>query len=346
MNKKIIIILFALIIVLSFAAGTVLLLTRNSGEEAQEELVPTKSTAKILDQPIVSAVPSFDSTAIWYFDRLGKLFRVNPDGTGLSEFTLPPWPPNGDLAGVKWPARGNDFIAWASSVTGTTKHYFDNASAQYTTWPANIQSFDWMPDGRRVVYIWQAGDKLSQQLVMANADTSGFRIVAEVFWPDLKVYASPNGLEALLVRAKPEGDTNKIYKADLNSGEFEIVIGEKKNLGALWLPNGQKFLFTQESDGQLAKVLLYDFTTRLQTDLNLKTNFEKVALDSTGNTLFAAVPKANLAGEMFVKVDLTTFQQEVIYDPDKPITAKNLFFANGNLYYINSADNKLYFITE
>ncbi|MDP4000750.1 MAG: hypothetical protein Q8P83_00720 [bacterium] len=345
MNKKIVIIIFIVIVLLSFAAGTILLLSRDKGEVV-EDSGPNISVSKLPSEPVISAISSFDSTAIWYFDKDARLYRINGDGTALSEFSLPAWPGKGDLINVEWPDTGNDFVALASSLSGTSKHYYNNLDNQYVIWPDNIQSFSWMPDGRRVIYIWQATDKTSQQLVMANADTSGFRIIRDVFWPDLEVYASPDGLEALLVRSKPEGEINKIYKADLSSGEFETIVDEGLNLDIQWLPDGQRFLFTQESPGVSHDVLLYNFTTRLRTDLNINTSLNKTVLDKTGNVLYAAVPKTEGLGDMFVKIDLTTFQQEVVYNPQDTITAKNLFLVNGDLYYVNVTDKNIYYIVD
>jgi len=170
MNKKIVIII-SLIVILSFAAGITLLVMKD--DEVVQDGGAISQIQEFTDVQVISAVPSFDNSAIWYFDQSARLYRADPETGEVSEFSLPALQATGNLTGVSWPVMGNDFLATTASSSERTVHYYGNNDKQYKTWPENIQSFDWMPDGRRVVYIWQSGDQASQQLVMANADTSG-----------------------------------------------------------------------------------------------------------------------------------------------------------------------------
>jgi hypothetical protein len=341
MNRKIIIII-ALLIMLSLAAGITLWVRQDEEPSANQE--PTTALNEFSATKVISAVSSYDKSAIWYFDQSARLFRANPESKEVSEFSLPVIPGSVSLLDVAWPDAGNDFLASTTGSSEKSIHYYDNEKQEYKSWPKNIQSFDWMPDGRRVLYIWKSGDNTTQQLVMANADTSGFRIIADVFWPDLKVQVSPNGLEALLVRTKPEREINKIYKADLNSGEFETIVADGKNLDVRWLPGGDRFIYTRISQNGSPMMVLYDFNTGLQNDMRIEGSLDKVFVDDAGSFAYVAVAKQDGVGDKFVKIDLNTFQKEDYYNPEEALTAKNLFFANGDLYFINTLDRKLYFI--
>ena len=347
MNKKILIIL-GLIILLSFGAGAVLLMGKKKNQP-QPSAETKLQISKLSDDQVVSPVVSYDGNAIWYFTEDARLFRVNTDGSGLSEFPLPELTA-GDFRNVIWPATGNDFIAVTSTNTGELKSYYDNLNQRYVALPLNIQSLDWLPDGRRAAYIWKSGDNATQQLVIADADGTGFRIIKDVFWPDLAVKASPAGGEVLLIRSQSKEDNNKIYKANLTTGQFETVIGDGENTAIMWLPDGKKFLFSQNS-GSASKVLLYNFETRTQTDLNLATTLDKVMTDKDGRYLYAAVANKNSPagvskGDEFVKIDLLSFHQETYFSPEEDIRARNLLQAAGTLYFVNTRDGKLYYISK
>src|SRR3989344_2992282 len=118
MNKKILIIL-GLIILLSFGAGAVLLMGKKKNQP-QPSAETKLQISKLSDDQVVSPVVSYDGNAIWYFTEDARLFRVNTDGSGLSEFPLPELTA-GDFRNVIWPATGNDFIAVTSTNTGELK---------------------------------------------------------------------------------------------------------------------------------------------------------------------------------------------------------------------------------
>lgn len=346
MNKKIIIIL-AIVILLSLTAGTILLVGKKSSVKTS---APANSgeIKKLLDEPVVSPVGSFDGSAIWYFASNSRLFRINTDGSGLTEFPLPSVPTVGNLSRVLWPQTGSDFIAFVSTSLGEVKNYYDSAQNKYIQLPENVQSVDWMPDSKRIIYVWKAGDA-QQQLKIAASDSSGFSTVADVFWPDYVVKASPDGDSALLYRSNPEGSVNKIYKVNLKTKQFETVIETGKNSAAAWLPGGEKFLFV-ESSTATPHLFMYNFSNRQITDLNLAVGVDKVALDSEGKILYAAVAKKDNppAGgkDEFIKLDLMSLKQEFYYQPQENLRAKSLLEIKGRLYFVNLQDNKLYYIAK
>lgn len=337
MNKKIIIII-GLIVLLSLTAGILLLIAGRKPKAVPQPQQQTVEIKKLVDEPVISPIPSYDQAAIWYFTEEGRLFRINVDGTGLSEYPLPSLGLL-QLSAALWPKTGNDFIALTSGDLGIEKKYYDNQNKQYTDLARNIQSLDWLPDGRRIVYVWKSGDNIHQQLVIANADGSGYKIIKEVFWPDLAVVASPGGKQVLLLR-------NKIYLADLETGDIQTVIEEGKNLAAVWLSNGSRFIFSQAQEGNSnPKIFLYNLSSKLQLDLNLNTHLNKIIIDSEGKILYAAVPKQDNTGDEFWKVDLATLKQEKFFEPPVGVRAKNLQLTNSALYFVNQNDSKLYYIT-
>ncbi len=343
MNKKIIILILCVILVLAGVA-TLLFLAVQKQKQSKQPVVTAPQIKKVLDEPIISPIASLDGSAIWYFNAEGRLFRVANDGTGLSEFPLPSM--SNKINNVMWPKSGSDFIAISGSGVDQVKNYYDSSKKVYVNLPNNIQSLDWLPDSKRVVYIWKSSDNIHQQLVLANADSTGFQNIKDVFWSDLVLKAGSDNKSVLMYRQDFEGDTNKIYLADLETKEISTIISSGKNTGALWLPGTNRFLFTQRDITAYPKVYLYDFTNKQATDLNLSTSLEKIIFDNEGKTLYAAVSKKDRSGDLFVKIDLSTLKQETILEPDQSVYVRSLLWVGDNLYFVNNTDGKLYMISK
>ena len=344
-NKRIYLILAGIVILIALGISAFVLAVKKTREnKPQETSQQSQGQLKLLaDEEVVSPVPSVSANAIWYFTPKGRLFRVNVDSTDLTEYPLPSI--NGTVKRVDWALSGNDFILTSTQNGQETKYYYSDNDKKYSVLPKNIQNFDWLPDGRRIVYIWRSGDNLHQQLAFANADASGFKIVTDkIFWPDFKVIASPDGEEVLLIRSQIEGSINKIYKANLATGQIEIVISEGRNLDALWLNSGQKFIFVQTGNSGQARLFLYNLSSRSQTDLNLSATLDKVIVDPQGKYLYAAQPKTNDSSDAILKLDLATLAQEVFFDPEEDLRARNLNLAGDKVFFVNARDGKLYVI--
>ena len=341
MNKRLIIIISAAVVLLSIVG--VFFGIAVSKQKKTQTPVATVQIKKVLDELVISPVASLDSKAIWYFNTEGRLFRTNKDGSGISEFPLPALATS-PIRQVLWPKTGSDFIVITNSGTSASKSYYNSAAKLYINLPKNIQSIDWMPDSLRVVYVWQSGDNKTQQLVIANADGTGFKAIKDVFWPDLNVKVSPDGKTALLWR-NAASDLNKIYSANLNTGEINTVVDLGKNLGAVWV-SANKFIFAQSSITPYPKIYLYDFISKQVVDLSLNTTLDKIAIDSNGQTLYAAVPKKDNTGDTFIKEDLISFKQTSYFEPVSNVSGTHLLLVGADLYFTNSLDQKFYTISK
>ena len=335
MNKKAIVIVIG-VILLSVVVWAIFSAVKKDDEEI---VVVNSNLVKMVDAEVISPIPSFDGTALWYFTRDGKLFRsLNSDNS----FTEYPLPPLSGLQYVSWPKVGNDFISVARLENNNLKYFYNSQAQKYVPLPHNIQNFDWMPDGKKIVYIWRSGDNTSQQLAMANADSTEFKIISNnIFWPDFKVNVSPNGKEVLLVRSIVEGEVNKIYKANVETGKIETVIGTGKNLEVKWL-DSDRFLYTQGGTTTYPAVYMYNLTSRLVSTVNINTSLDKIAVDKENKYLYAAVPKTDNSGDIFMKIDLTTLKQDVFFDPNEDVRGKELHIVGPVLYFVNTKDNKIY----
>jgi hypothetical protein len=340
MNKRLIVILGIIIVILA-AVGVLLFLAVEKQRQDKNAAQPLV-LKKLLDETVFSPIESFDNNAIWFFNSDARLFRVNLDGSGLSEYPLPALT-NKNFSRTLWPASGSDFILVAAADNGEAKNYYNSTKKIYQSLSSNVKNLDWLPDGRRIVYIWQSGTA-TPQLVTANADGTGFKTIKDVFWPDLQLKAGPDGKTVLMYRTNIEGSTNKIYVANLETAEIGTLIEEGKNLEAKWLPGGKQFIFSQIADGSSSsRLFVFDFDTKQITDLKLVTTLDKVAWDREGKFLYAAVPKQDNSADIFIKQNLSDFTQETYFMPDK-VTAARLLWVGDGLYFTNTNDLKFYSI--
>jgi dipeptidyl aminopeptidase/acylaminoacyl peptidase len=340
MNKRLIIFASVGLLALIIISGLLFWATKKQSN-TQNQTTTGLVIKKVLDEAVVAPINSLDNNSIWYFNSEGRLFRINIDGSGLEEFPLPSLEKN-KLSDVLWPKSGSDFIAILKNTSAEVKSFYDSTQKVYINLSANIQSISWLPDSKRVVYIWKAADNIHQQLVLANGDGTGYQTISEVFWPDLQLKASSDGKTVLMYRTNIPTDVNKIYSVNLDTKQISTVVENGKNLSATWLPSGSRFVFTQSAITSYPKVYIYDLTTKQATDLALNTTLDKVAFDSEGKTMYAAVPKKDNSGDNFVKIDLTTFKQETILEPDQNVRAKNMLLIGDTLYFTNTQDGKFY----
>ncbi len=290
---------------------------------------------KISDDQVISPTVSEDGSAVWYFNSKGQLFRRTLVGDNFVEFPFPQAISNFNRA--FWPPSGTDLIMGIFTNSTNSYVYYDSTARQLKNLPANIQNLDWMPDGRRIVYVWKSNDGKSQQLFLANSDTSGFRKISDLFWPDMQVKVSPDGNSALLYRGNTQ-DPNKIYKANLQTGQIITLVDAGKNMQAAWVTSTKFIYFQIVNNSPL--LYLFDLTSNQTQSLGISSAADKVVADRQGKYVYAVVSETD--NDSLVKIDLNTLQRETIYKFDVNIRAHNLFMNDQSVMFINSLDGKLY----
>ncbi len=330
MRKYYIIILIAILVLGSTAGVFYYLMQKEKKPIAQTNAAPLQ-VKKVLNEEVISPIGGFDNNSIWYFDAEGRLFKTNVDGSGLSEQPLPALV-NKSIKRVLWPRNGSDFIL-VSDNNKIEKFYYDSQAKVYVKLAPNVQFLDWLPDGKRIVYIWKV-EEGKNQLMISNADGTGYKKIADVFWPDLVLKASPDGETVLMYHGVTTEDTNKIYSASLESGKIDTLVEIGNNTNAMWV-SASKFVYNQDSN-----VYLYDTNIKQSKDLKLKTQVSQIVPDNVGKILYA-----NTNGK-FVKINLDNLQIEKYFQPSNNIEAENLFLVGNTVYFVDKGDGKTYMLTK
>lgn len=325
----------------------------NSGLNPSSEVSDSTGAVAITKTPMFSAVLSLDETSIWYFGRDGQLYRNDLSGTGELNFNLNGADPA--IGQAFWPATGNDFIVWAKAVEGSGSYWLYQATQQsFVVLPPNVKSPAWLPDGQRIVYVWQRGDGVFE-LKVAESTTRNYRTVRALDGP-YSVTAAPDGGFALLIQSAAESETNKILLVNLSDGQTEVLLNEGKNLNALISPDSRKFLFTRlNPETKLSELQLYDFESKTFKNLQIFTAISKVVWASDSKAFYYGQPRSisasdpaisSITADDFFAYGLSDQSQKKIElnSGDKQFDIREPIVSAGDdlLFFRDGTDNSLY----
>ncbi|MDP2933665.1 MAG: hypothetical protein Q8N81_06075, partial [bacterium] len=256
--------------------------TPSQGQQPPPPVAGLPGLTKISDRSALVPIMALDQKAVWYFDRVGGLYHNQLNGSQEEQYGLPEISP---IESVLWPDNGNDFILrLSSSGENRVFRYFDSYAKTFVDLPRNVEDLAWMPDGKKILYIWVRDDG-RRELKLARPDTSDYSKIADLD-ADYALTVSPSGQLALLRERSASGSVAKVFKVDLVTGAVSTLLDRGLNLEVKFLPDPQKLLFTRaNASTNLPEVWLYDFTAGTFENLGIATSLDKVARSSSG-TLF------------------------------------------------------------
>jgi Tol biopolymer transport system component len=370
MNKKALIFLGSLLLLIVITAGLIFALQKrnedlaNPPEEAQgEEIVDdtndgldsgndeepqedipnapkNDSLRKISDVVSFGPALSYDGKSIWYFTQEGKLFKQSVSSGLKQEYALPEALP---VTGAIWPLTGSDFIVESTSGGNKAFSYYDSESKQFVKYASNIKYVDFMPDGRRVIYNWVESSGKST-LSIADFNSKNFRTLVELPQSDQVVKVSPQGTRAFTYRKSSENDGVLNYIPLDNPKVIKIKTGLSNRV--TWAPDGRKFVFNKldpSNEERNGKLWIGDITNAMDKPLDIEASPEKVVFKKDGSMLYVAAPLGS--GESIWQINTNTYAKTEIFrsSSSQSITVNNLLLSEDgkNLYFKNS-DGFLY----
>ncbi|HYC79516.1 MAG TPA: hypothetical protein VEC17_00650 [Candidatus Binatia bacterium] len=292
------------------------------------------------EQPI-SPIGSNDGDAVWYATQSGKLMRLD-----LTKNEKPTEYPVPNIFGdtirkIFWPKTGSNYIAVGRVDDKNTFNFYSYEDKTYKILPDNTLNLDWLLDSQRAVLIWQS-DNGKIQLVTSNADGTGYKVIRDLPWDDLVPKASPIDNVALMYRANVTGEVNKIYMFDLETGGYYDIVAAGKNTGAEWSPDGERFVYTQETESG-SNVFLYNLINETILPLDINATIDQLEFSSDGQSLYAAHTMPDGKQEILETNSSTGRQTSIYAFKEGEIKAKSIFLVGKIVFYIGE-DNKLYSI--
>ena len=370
MNKKAIIILGAIFILIVLTLGF-LIYKRTTQTETPEseptplvvEPVPTEpvnvgqegQAVRLTDEPVISPILKYRGDGISYFDRRGQIYQTDLQIDNGQVLLSNKNPLNialkSNIARVLWPKNGDRYMAEFNSTGRTTWSVYEPIKGAYTDLPANVSALDWMPSGDRIALIWVDGSGKAT-LQLANPDATGYQNLAQMYQNDNVISVAPDGMNIIFFRKQTVDLTkNAINMVSIDGKTFNTVVKDGYNSGALWSPDSKKILFSKrDSSSPEATLWIVDVTNGQTTSLGVRGSVDKAVWTKDSLAVIAAVPKSGLSGaeltqDIFYHITLGTSEQRQI-DPGIAVDGRDLFFSADEsvLFFRNAQDNSLYFV--
>lgn len=322
-----------------------------------EPAAPASNIVKLTSDQVVSPSLFFNGQGITYFDNQGNLFQSSLQDIGgqvqLSQKKQLNIPAKPNISRILWPARGDDFIAEFTDVSGKKSwSYFNSAAGQYADLPPQVESVDWMPNGAQIVYVWLDNGKAT--LSMANPDATNYKSLAEMWETDDELHVSPDGTQILYFETGNTGAANAVNSVTIDGKVWKGLVKNGFNSGVLWSPDGQKFLFGKKDiNTQKYQLWVYNLTSGEVKNLGLFTTVDKAVWDQDSNVVYAAVPDSGTAGaggltaDSFWRMDISTLEKkQYASDGSTLIDGRNLFLntTSDKLFFKNAQDGGLYYL--
>jgi Tol biopolymer transport system component len=324
--------------------------------------VPAGSLVKLSDAAVVSPTLFFNGTGITYFTPNGDLYQADLVSSGnswqLSRQRNLNIKEKSGITKIYWPAAGNNFIAELGSSGKPLWSFFNSQTGDYTDYPSQIVSFDWMPTGDKIIYVWTQNGKST--LNISDPDTKNWKKIADMWELDDSVHVSPDGSSIVYYETSVLGSastsnvsvassTNSINMVTVDGKVWKTLVASGYNSGVLWSPDSQKFLFGKKdpASGNF-QLWYYNILTGDVKKLELFTVPSKAVWDKDSTTVYAAVSaSANSgSGDRLFRLNTSTLEQKQLSGLTQSVNAGNLFLNQDGtgLFFQNTQDGFLYYL--
>jgi hypothetical protein len=311
---------------------------------------------KFSDEQVVSPVLYYNGQGVTYFNKEGQLAQVDWDESGgsvvASRKRILDIPVKANITKAYWPLKGDNFIVETAGLSGQkTWSFFDSGKGEYADFLPQVFSFDWMPDGERILYVWLENNKAN--MTLGKPDMTEWVTVSEMWETDDQLKVAPDGKNVAYFQTNNPQDVNFINQTTPDAKIWKGLVKDGYNLGVLWSPDSQKFLFgKKDPKSQRTQLWVYDLLSAEAKDTGLYTIVEKAAWDKSGNSFYAAVPVSGTASEQsltddtFYKVRLDTLEKTEFRASGPATDGRNLFLnlEGSRLFFKNAQDGYLYYL--
>lgn len=320
------------------------------------EVLNSTGITKLTDSQVVSPALFFDGSGITYFDPQGNLYQTaiqdNNGQIALTNKKQLSVPAKSGIKKVLWPAKGSDYIVELTDSTGKKSYsYFNSITQVYTDLPSQVTALDWLPSGNQIMYVWLENGKST--LNLSDPDTKNWKFIADMWENDDAIVISPDGSQLVYFETENSGTTNPINSVTSDGKIWKGLVKNGQNLGTLWSPDGQKFLFAKKDLTSLKYQLwIYNLTSGDVSNLGFFSTPEKAVWDKDSNVIYVSVPNSgtlsnsSLTEDSFFRMDTTTLDKKQYNSGSVAIDGRDLFLnsTGDKLFFKNAQDGALYYL--
>jgi serine/threonine protein kinase/Tol biopolymer transport system component len=290
---------------------------------SQMTITPVTSTGNIH-----SAAISSDGKWLAYVqdDKAGHAVWVHQLGTGSTALVLPGT--QQEIAGLTFSIDGNYLylIKRDESLGLGTLFQIPSLGGTPTQRVVDVDSpISFSPDGKRFVFVRQSSKTKTSNLIIANADGTGEKILSTLNNP---AYFSSNGPAwspdgtRIAVSEIPEGDFNKN-----NLETIAVDSGTKTHLGSrnwanprqmTWLPDGSAIVFPAPADKMSVNPQIWEVSypdaeaRRITNDLNF---YIGATITADGSAL------ATVQVSLMANLSITNFGSSISFSSPQQVTS-------------------------
>jgi len=318
--------------------------------------VTAGTVIQLTTDQVVSPVLFYNGGGVTYFNRSGQLLRSDLEESNgqllLTNQKILEVPQKPNISKILWPTQGNNYIAEIVSADGTkTWSFFDSDTVSYTDLSPKIYSLDWAMGGSKIVYIWLEGGKA--YLTISNPDGSDWQTLAEMWDKDDIVKVSPDSSSILFYHGSSTEKTNAINLVSSDAKVWKELVKDGYNIGALWSPDSQKFLFNKlDNSGNKYQLWYYDLASGEAVNTGLFTTVDKAVWGADSDVFYAAEPVTGAAGsgaltiDKFYQVSLQDMSKQEYSTGNFNVDGRELFLSldGTRLFFKNAQDGGLYYL--
>ena len=309
---------------------------------------------KLSGEPVVSPTLFFNGQGVTYFTPSGDLeqadLAISGSALSLSNKRSLDIKNPGNFTKIIWPPGGDNFTVESDGATSTSWTYFNSTAGDYTPLPSQIESFDYFPGGTKIMYVWLQNNKAT--LNVSDPDSKNWKYLADMWETDDSIHISPDGTTVLYYETQNASSTNPIYSVTADGKVWKTLVSDGDNVGVLWSPDSQKFLFGKKDPSGLAYQLwVYDIMTGTEKNVGFETTPDKAVWSQDSTAIYVAVPNTitspgSLTQDGIYKVTIATLAQQQYKNITQVIDAQNLFLTQdgNNVLFKNAQDGFLYYL--
>ena len=347
------IILIGMIVIFLGVVGAGLYVFTNKNKQAsepvqkQDEVSPTPEPEQpvlrlVVDEAVISAIPSFNGERLWYMTADGKLFRKDlAAATSTSqEFPLPAKIEN--PLSIIWQEKASDFVVQYLSSGHSRYAHYDATANTLTDYPEAMRSVALLSDDKTIIYDWvSAAPKkpIKHELKTSDLSSQSFRKLTDLFRPDYEIVSSPRKNE-IAVFGENIAEPGNLMLVDLETVSFEDIGPKDVYLGAKFSPDGSRILFARAVASSTPELAVYDTVSGATVKLAASAEIWQTLWAKNSNEILVWK-----SGKL-TSHDVAAKTAKILYEQKSGAIAavKNLFWHpfNNTIYFTDEEEGLLY----